>query len=438
MLSEFVVILVLVLLNGLFAGAEIALVGIDRIRLRQLVEEGRSGARVVQRLRSNPERLFATVQIVITVVGASAGAFGGATFARDLAPALVPFAGEHAEEAAFVIVVAVVSYLSLVLGELVPKSIAVRYAERYALLVAPILAALASAARPLVWFLTKSSNLVLGAFGDKTTFAESRLSAAELRELVEQATEAGALDHQVGEIASRALEFATLKASDVMIPRTQVVAIPSDASSEQIREIVLEYAHSRLPIYTETLDGIVGYVLYKDLVALAWEGRLIVLADLVRPPFFVSESMPAAALLHEMRERRLQLAIVLDEHGGTAGLVTLDDLIEELIGEVFGEIHAATPPWIQRDPDGSVVVRGDVPIRELNRELKLDLPEGPTFSTIGGLCMSLAEGVPGAGDVLRAEDGTVLTVQQASERTVEFVRIRPEKTLGAPPAEGKT
>jgi putative hemolysin len=425
MLFELVVVLLLVLLNGLFAGAEIALVGIDRIRVHQLAEQGRARARIVQHLRSNPERLFATVQIVITVVGATAGAFGGAMVAKDLAPALVPLAGAHAETAAFAAVVAVISYLSLVLGELVPKSLAVRYAERYALLVAPLLSALASAARPLVWLLTKSSNLVLGAFGDKTTFAESRFSAAELRRLVDQATETGALDHEVGEIASRAFEFARLKASDVMIPRTQIIGLRSTASPEEIRDIVLEYAHSRLPIYSDTLDGIVGYVLYKDLVALAWEGRLIVLADLIRPPFFVSEAMPAAALLREMRERRQQLAIVLDEHGGTAGLVTFDDLIEELIGEVFGEIHATTPPWIQRDPDGTAVVRGDVPIRELNRELKLDLPEGPSFSTVGGLCMSLAEGVPRPGEVLRAEDGTEIVVQQASERTVEFVRIKP-------------
>lgn len=423
MLIELLVILLLVLVNGLFAGAEIALVGIDRIRVRQLVEEKRAGARVVERLRSDPERLFATVQIVISVVGATAGAFGGATFARDLEPALRPIAGVHAETLAFVLVVAVVSYLSLVLGELVPKSLAVRHAERYALIVSPLVSALASVARPLVWFLTKSSNLVLGAFKDKTTFSEGRLSAGELRELVDEATEAGSLDHQVGEIASRAFEFAELTAGEVMIPRTQVVGIPSNASADEIREIVLEYAHSRLPVYTDNLDDIAGYVLYKDLVALAWEGRLIVLQDLIRPPYLVSGSMPAATLLREMRERRVQLAIVLDEHGGTSGIITLDDLIEELIGEVFGEIHAAAPAWVHKEADGSVVVRGDVPIRELNREFGLHLPEGPAFTTVGGLCMSLASGVPKPGDVLRAEDGTQLVVQQASERTVELVRV---------------
>jgi putative hemolysin len=427
MLLELLIIALLVTANGLFAGAEIAIVGVDRLRLRQLVEQGRRGAHTVEQLRANPENFLATVQIVITIVGASAGAFGGATLAADIQPLFEPMLGERAELTSFVLVVGGISYLSLVFGELVPKSLALRYAETYALLTAPILAGLSRAARPLVWLLTKSSNLVLGAVGDQTNFTEARLSPAELRALVDEATEKGSLHEHVGELASRALEFAQLTVAHVMIPRTRIVAIPRDASDDEIRSIVLEHAFSRLPVYSGSLDQIVGYVLYKDLVALAWERRLIVLQDLLRPPYFISRSMPCAALLFEMRQRRQQLAIVLDEHGGTAGIVTLDDLVEELTGEALSEIHDDARTWIEREPDGSLLVRGDVPLRDVNRELELELEAGGGHTTLGGLCMFLAGGVPETGALLRAPNGVRFKVERATERTVELIRILPNE-----------
>jgi len=422
MLLELAMILVLVAVNGLFAGAEIAIVGIDRLRLRQMVEEGRRGARMVEKLRAQPERFLATVQIAITVAGSAAGAFGGATFAGDLEPLLAPHLGRHAGVVAVVLVVGLVSYLSLVFGELVPKSLALRHSESYALLVGPLLGWLARATRPLVWLLTRSSNLVLGPIGDKTTFAEGRLSPSELRELVEEATEAGSLDERVGEIASRALGFAKLTVAQVMIPRTRIVGIQRGSSMEDLRRIVLEHSHLRLPVYSSSLDEITGYVLYKDLLPLVWEGRLIVLEDLIRSPYFVAKTLPAAELLEEMRRRRQQLAIVLDEHGGTAGIVTLDDLVEELTGEVLSEIHRNQPMSVHPQPDGSFLVRGDAPLHELNRELGLELGGGGQTS-LGGLCLFLAGGVPGVGAQLRTPDGTRLRVERASERAVELVRV---------------
>lgn len=425
MLLEVAMILLLVAVNGLFAGAEIAIVGMDRLRLRQLLEEGHRGAKVVEGLRAKPERFLATVQIVITVAGAAAGAFGGATFAAELEPWLVPHLGRHAETASIVGVVGLVSYLSLVLGELVPKSLALRYAERYSLLIAPLLNSLAVTTRPLVWLLTKSSNLVLKPFGDRTNFVEGRLSPGQLADLVDEATKEGALDEHVGEIASRALEFAKLTVGQVMVPRTRIVGIPRGAAIEDIRRIVLEHAHSRLPIYTRSLDDITGYVLYKDLLPLAWEGRLLVLEDLIRPPYFVPKMMLAAELLEEMRKRRQHLTVVLDEHGGTAGIVTLDDLLEELTGEVLSELRPAPPLSMHAQPDGSFLVQGTVPLHEINRELELELAGGGT-ATLGGLCLFLAGGLPEPASVLHAADGTELRVERVSQRTVDLVRVRPQ------------
>ncbi len=427
MLFELFVILALVLVNGLFAGAEIAVVGVDRMRLSQLVEAAGTRARALAALRAGPERFFATVQIGITVVGATAGAFGGATFARDLTPVLAPFVGGYAEEVALGAVVVLISFLSLVGGELVPKSLALRSPEPYALLVAPVLLWLSSAARPLVWVLTASSNAVLKRFGDSTSFSESRLSPEELRTLVEEAAESGTLDPRVGEIASRALDFAKLTAGHVMIPRTRVVGIERRASTEQIRNIVLEHAHSRLPVYDTDLDVVVGYVLYKDLLPLAWAGRLLVLEDLIRPAYVVDESMEASQLLHEMRARHVQLAVVLAAEGGTAGIVTFDDLVEELVGDVFGELHRTAPDSMKPAADGSIVVLAEVPTRDLNRSFDLALPEGEGWSTLGGLCLREAGRVPLPGECLTLEDGTQLFIEEASERAVERVRVVPPK-----------
>jgi putative hemolysin len=425
MLLELGMILLLVMVNGLFAGAEIAIVGLDRLRLRHLVEQGRSGARVVEALRAQPERFLATVQIAITVAGAAAAAFGGATFAEDLEPMLVPYVGHHAQLVSVVLVVGLVSYLSLIFGELVPKSLALRHSERYALLIGPVLNGLALVARPLVWFLTKSSNLVLGPVGDHTTFTESRLSPAELRELLHQATESGSLDERGGELANRALTFARLTVAQVMVPRTRVVGIRAEHTQEELRELVLESPHSRLPVYGRSLDDISGYVLHKDLLSLAWQGNLIVFADLVRPPHFVGKGMLATELLEEMRQRRQQLSIVLDDHGGTAGIVTLDDLTEELTGEVLNELQTPKPLSIHPQADGSMLVQGDVPLHEVNRDLRLELSGGGR-TTLGGLCIFLAQGLPQEGQELEASDGTRLRVERATPRSVELVRVLPK------------
>jgi putative hemolysin len=414
-----------VLANAVFSGAEIAVISVRRTRMQQLVEEGRASARALRRLRGSPEQFLATVQVGITVVGATAAAFGGATLAVhlesvvELVPVLAPWAGEIA----LGLVVALVSYLSLVLGELVPKSLALRAAEPYALAISRPLLALSWIARPLVWLLVKSSNLVLRPFGDRTTFSESRHSVEELELLVDEAGRAGALDAPTAEIASRALAFRDLTSQDVMVPRSRIVALRRDASPDELKRMLLEEGRARMPVYDGTLDNVVGYVMAKDLAAMAWERQLLVLDDLVRPVHFVPATARAVQVLREMQKRRTQIAVVVDEHGGVAGLLTLEDLIEELVGDILGEREEAQALFTPQ-PDGSALVRGDAPIREVNRGLDLDLPEGEGFSTMAGLCIALAGAVPERGAHLVTEDGTEIEVVEATPRVVRVVRLR--------------
>jgi len=392
-----------------------------------LVAQGHQGARAVLALKSQPERFLATVQVGITVVGASAAAYGGASLASRVAPLLrqVPGVGPHAEAVSLVVVVALVSYLSVVVGELVPKSLAIRAAERYALLAARPLWALSWLARPVVALLTVSSNAVLRPFGDRTTFTEARYSAAELQELVEEAMEAGTVHPDAGEIATRALEFPELTAADVMVPRPQVVMLPRHAPPEEVRRILMEHAHTRMPVYEGEVDNVVGYISVKDILLFAWEQRLFVLEDVIRPAHFVPETQPAVDLLQEMRARHLPFVVVVDEQGGMSGIITIEDLVEELVGEIFSEHTPQEPELIKVLPDGSATVSGTATIRDVNRALDISLPDDGDWTAIAGLCLALAGRIPGRGDTLRLPDGTSIDVLDASPRRVRTVRVRP-------------
>ena len=432
--TELLVILALVLVNGVLAGAEIAVVALRGSRLDQLVAEKSTRARSVKALRDDPERFLATVQIGITVIGALAGAFGGATFAKDLAPLLarLPILADHAEAVALGLVVVLISYLSLVLGELVPKSLALRYAEKYALTIGRPLLGLSWLTRPFVWFLTASSNLVLRFFGDKTTFTEARHSSDELQQIVGEAAKAGSVHPSAGAIAARALDFPELSAAQVMVPRTRMISLPDDATLDDVRRLVAAHGHTRMPVHEGDLDHVIGYVNVKDVFTRCPEGASFRVRDVMRAAYFVGESMRAVSLLDAMKSRRTQIAIVVDELGLTSGIVTLEDLVEELVGDVFSEHEAPKPELVRGEPDGTFLVLGGAPVREVNRALGLDMPIEESFTTMAGLVLHLARSIPAVGTRLETPDGTWLEVVEATPRHVTKVRIKVPEPEGAP------
>ncbi len=408
--------------NGIFAGAEIAILSVRKTRLSEFIRRRDKRALAVKRLRDNPERFLATVQICITTFGTAASVYGGATLEPVLAERLVGIGLGHGT--ALVMVVALIVYVELVIGELVPKSLALRFADRYSFFTARPLEFVASFLRPVVWLLTVCSNLVLRFFGDKTNFTEARLSKDELQQLVEEAAKTGSLDPRASEIASRALGFGEVTVAEVMVPRTRVVALRRGLSAEEVQRAILEEGHSRMPVYDGSIDNIVGYVVARDVLALAWEKGLVVLEDILRPPHKVPESTRALDLLREMQRRRTQMAVVVDENGGLSGLVTTEDLIEELVGDIMSE-DDVPEQFFTREPGGTILVQGWASVRKVNRDLHLDLPVGKDQTTIAGLCMSLAQAIPQAGERLTTDNGTVLEVIESSPRRVRRVRIHP-------------
>jgi len=428
--SELGIILLLTLFNGVFTAAEIALVSVRKTRLQELASGGSRAARSALRLRRSPEAFLATVQIGITVIAATTAAFGSTRLALPLTDVLRRLgAGSAAPNLALALVIGGVSYLSLVLGELVPKSLAMRSPERLALLIASPLIGVATLSKPLVWLLTTSSNLVLRPFRDQTSFSETRLSPEELQLLVEESATAGALHAESAKIASLALELADRKANALMVPRTKIVACEVFASQSQVLELLQAEPHTRYPVYEGDIERIVGYVLRADVFAAVLEKRLSIGA-LLRPVSFFPEITAALDVLRALQASKQQLALLVDEQGGIAGLITIEDIAEYVLGAIMEE-HEAPRLLVWQDHDEhAIVALGEAPIHEVSRLLDVALPETTTATTIAGLLTESSGRMPALGERVMIGAHVEAEVLEATPRQISKLRLR---IVGTPP-----
>ena len=424
--GELMTVVALTLLNGVFAGAEIALLSVRKTRLKELADDGQRAAAVALQLRQDTERLLATVQVGITVIGATTAVFGGVRLAPPLTLMLEERgAGEYAAQIAFAVVVAVLSFLSLVLGELVPKSIALQRSERVALLAARGLFMLSRVVQPVIWLLTKASNIVLWPLRDRTSFAEARLSGDELRQLLEEAAKSGSLDDDVADVATRAIDFGTLHVHALMIPRTRIISLPESATRGELLRIMRSNRHARYPVTGQNDDDIAGYVVARDVLERmaqyphASEFDLLALA---RELPTCREQMPAVEALRRLQRTRAPLAIVIDEHGSVAGMLTVEDLAEEILGAILDEDEEENAA-LRRESACTVLVRGDMPLQELGRELGLDLEPRPGATTLAGLVTQTAGRIPKVGERLEIFPKLEAEILDATVRQVRGVRL---------------
>ncbi len=435
MLVNVGIVAALLVLHGVLAGSEIAVVSLRKTRLRQLVDAGRATA--VDALRRHPERFLATVQVFITVIGTLISSRGAPTFEALLRPLLdrVGVPANFAEGIAYAVSVGIISFSLLVVGELVPKSLALRASEPYALVVGRPLLWMSSLARPVVWLLEASSNVVLRLFDDRTSFMESRLSPEEIAQLLEEAGRTGSLDDRAADIAVRAITFEGLTAADVMVPRNRVVTVSRTASVDEVKKLFLAENHQRIPVFHEDRpDDIVGYIAARDLLTSSLTSSTFSVDEMMRPAKFFPESMKATEVLKDLQAARAQMAIVVDELGGMAGLLTMEDLLEELVGEIWSEGERTVPSPMRTMRDGSALVLGAVPIRDVNRALNIDLPEGDLWTTLAGYCIALSGRIPESGARLVAEDGTILEIMESTPRRVRSVWVVPKRAnLSGPP-----
>jgi putative hemolysin len=436
-LIELLIILALILLNAVFVAAEIALVTVRRTRIDQLVDEGNGAADRVKRLISQPGRFLAVIQLGITFIGFLAAAFAGVSLTVELdrllgtIEPLKPYSGAIA----LVVVTALLSFVTIIFGELVPKSLALAHPERYSLLLAGPVDLVGRVLNPIVWVLTQVTNGVNRVLGVKDV-VQNQISTEELKLLVERGGEQGVLEAEEEQMINAVIELGDRRVHEVMVPRIAMAAMPVGATFDEAIETIVEHGHSRIPVYEETVDEIIGILYAKDLLPFlrASTGPRPDIRELLRTPVYIPESMTVDDLLHEFQRRKFHIAIVLDEYGGTAGLVTIEDLLEEIVGEIQDEYDVEEPMVVQLSDD-EARVDGRASVDDLGElfDANLSLDDEDEYDTVGGLIYHRIGGVPSPGDRIDV-DGLTLTVETTDGRRVGkvlVVRRRDEERVAA-------
>ena len=420
---ELLIIAFLIFLNALFVAAEFALVRVRRSRIEQLVEEGSSAAKRVDRLLAQPGRFLAVIQTGLTFVGFLAAAFAGASIVDDLTVALEPWLGTNAQLVSLLLVTAIVSLLTILFGEQIPKVIALAHADRLSLIFAWPVDVLGRLLAPVVWPLTTITQAVTRLLGIPDT-PQERLTAEELMILVERGGEQGVIEAEEQQMIGAVLELGERRVHEVMVPRIDITATPVTATLDEMVGVIVAEGHSRIPVYEESIDNVIGILYAKDLLPVLAKGDQPDIRAILRTPQFVPESLSVDDLLHSFQRSKVHVAIVLDEYGGTAGLVTIEDLIEEIVGEIEDEYDVEEEPMIVAVSDNEARVDGRADVDDLGEHFGVEMngADSEEYDTVGGLVYHLVGGVPTVGDVVEI-DGLTLTVETTDGRRVGKVLV---------------
>jgi putative hemolysin len=413
---ELVAVAVLILLNAFFVAAEYALVTVRRTRMHELVHAGNRRAALVVRITAQPPQFIAAMQLGVTLTSLGIGAVGEPALAQVFDSALAPFL-------AVLLGFLIITFMHVVVGELVPKGASLRYSERVALAVSTPVRAFFFVARPLVWVLQKSTEGILGLFGIEPPGADIEVySEPELKMLVSSATEHGELEAGEQEMLYKVFDFADKEASDVMVPRPEVVAIAIDLPPEEALAVTLDSPYTRYPVYRGSIDEIVGILHVRDLFSALHDRGLaqVELEHLVRPAFMVPETKDLAALLTEFRRVNQHMAIVVDEYGGMEGIVTLEDLLEEIVGEIEDEFDLPDES-VERVDDHTFRIDGTYPIDDFNEQFHAGLPQ-EDFHTMAGFVFGRLGRMPAPGDEVE-HDGIRFRVEEVEGSRIDRLTI---------------
>ena len=431
-IAEILFLVVLTVLEGFFVAAEIALVSIRRSRVEQLVDEGRPGAKRVQRLLDDPGRFLAVCQLGLTVIGFLASAFAAVSLSKQLAELFVSagMGAGTADGVSLVVVTVVLALFTIVFAELVPKTLALANSERFALTLSVPLVLLGRILTPVVALLTSITRAITRPLGARVS-SDAHHTAEELRLIVERGGEQGILEAEEEQMINAVIELGDRRLHQVMVPRIHIVSIPASASFDEAIELVVAEGHSRIPVYETSVDEVVGILYAKDLLPFlkSTSAEPPSLRSLLRTPVFVPESLSIDDLLHEFQRRKVHMAIVLDEYGGTAGLVTIEDLLEEIVGEIQDE-YDEEEPLIERLGDDRARIDGRAAVEDLVDlwDIRLTLEDEEEYDTVGGLVYHRIGGVPQPGDEVLL-DGLRLTVESTDGRRVAKVMVVRDHTL---------
>ncbi len=426
MLLEIVFIVIFILINGFFAASEIAVVTSRRTRIKQLVEEGKKNAEILHKLKESPGRFLSTIQIGVTLAGALASAIGGAAAVEIIEPALktvrIPFISAFSEAIAIGIVVACITYFSLIFGELIPKSIALSNPEGVGLFTAPLINRFSKLATIFVSILTLSTNVLLKPFGKKAFSERGYITEEEVKMLIEEGWERGIFEPEEKELIHSVFEFTDIFVKEVMRPVPQMVVIGINMLANEIKSIIEEEKFSRYPVTGKDINDIRGILYAKDFYNILSKTGSTDIQKIIKPPIFVPETMKISILLREMQKKRMHIAIVIDEYGAVSGLVTLEDLLEEIVGEISDEYDIEIP--VITIGDGSYIIDASISIRDLSEDYDIDIPESHEYETLGGFIIAYFQRIPKTGDTVEINGKRLKVIEMVGQR---IAKVRMEK-----------
>ncbi|MBC1242100.1 hemolysin family protein [Nostoc sp. 2RC] len=425
---EILIILVLIIANGVFSMSEMAIVSARKVRLQQLANQGDAKARVALKLAESPNNFLSTIQVGISLIGILTGAFGGATIANRLAVyvRLVPFLAPYSEPLSFGIVVLIITYLSLIIGELVPKRLALNNPEGIAAFVAIPMRALSAIASPMVHLLSASTDMVLRVLG-VTQSTEPQVTEEEIKILIEQGTEAGTFEEAEQDMVERVFRLGDRPVSYLMTPRPDIVWLDLDDSAEENRQKMVESAYSRYPVCQGGLDNVLGVIPVTDLLARSFRGEQLDLTVGLRQPVFVPESTRGLKVLELFKQTVTHMALVVDEYGVIQGLVTLNDIMSEIVGDVPSTDGQDQPQAVQRE-DGSWLLDGMLPVEEFLELFAMEeweSEERGSYQTLGGFVITHLGRIPAAADHFEWE-GMRIEVMDMDGNRVDKVLVVPK------------
>jgi putative hemolysin len=423
-------------INGFFSGSEIAIISSKRSVIDKLARDGNESAKIVSGMKNKPEGFLATVQVGVTVVGTLAAVIGGVISIEFLKPLFITIPigpiQRSAELISVAIVVVVISYVMLVLGELVPKSLALRYSERIACFAAKPLDLLSRVSSVFIKTLTSSTGLVLKLLGIKGAEERFFVSEEEIKYFIKEGRAKGILEETEAQLLHGVFEFADTTVKEVMVPKPKFSAIEVNTPSDEVLRFISETGFSRYPVYRESLENVVGILFNKDVFKAMESGRPVVIPELVRAPYFVPNSIMISRLLREMQRRKVHIAIVVDEHGDVDGLVTIEDLLEEIVGEIEDEFDVEKGGLVEKLRDGTMIIDPSASLRDL---VDINLPfseeEADEYNTLAGFMLSKLQRVPRGGEFV-IHMGYRFTVVDMEKTRIAKVKVEKIEATRAP------
>ena len=431
MLANIIVLLILIFFNAFFAATEMAFISLNDNKIKMMAKEKNKKAIRIQKMLENPSKFLATIQIGITLAGFLSSAFAADTFADKLAPALnslMPFISVSAwQSISIVIITVILSYFTIVFGELVPKRLAMKYSEKIAFTTCGVIKVLSVVAAPFVSFLTFSTNAISKLFG-VTGEEQETVTEEEIKMLINEGKENGTIEEEETEMINNVFEFNDKVVSEIMIPRTEIYALDMNLSiNEVIDELSEDKRYSRIPVYDETIDEIKGIVYVKDIL-LSQKNRNVKIKNIMKEPYFVPENKLVNELFEDLRKNKKQIAIVVDEYGGTAGMVTMEDILEEIVGEIYDEYDKEQAKYKKID-ENTYLIEGNVAIYDVEKILGIEIEEGE-YDTLAGYLIEQLGKIPKENEkpVVETKDATY-KIEKVKERKIIEVKACKNKNI---------